>query len=188
MNLWDKLLGRISEKPQETVVGIVGLCVVASVFFVGGAILIRRFTDQKPVKITTPISKAVAVSPYKDLIAAETGGKPPAASLETNLSSKSSSGFEGTAHFDEFNGKLMVSLELKGTKDGDTYPAFVYQGSCDDVGTQLYSLSPVENGRTDNYLIGTLADFKKQFPLSIRIFHLPQQGVEMAACSDLRAS
>lgn len=105
-----------------------------------------------------------------------------------NFIEKNKSGLTGTVTFKEINGKVFIGVILKGAVSPAPQPALIYEGSCEQEksGRTLYSLSPVVKGRTENYLNGSLSNFKKQFPLAVKVHKSTQEINVDVACANLK--
>lgn len=146
---------------------------IASIIF-----LPKKNTNNRPVQ-SNPSPPTANLTP-------DLKQGPIVASMEANLSEKNNSGSSGIVTFNEVNGKVFIGVDLNNTTDKASHPAYVYEGSCEKPENAKYSLSPVVNGKTANYITGTLADFKKQFPLAVRVHKSAQDLKTDIVCADLK--
>lgn len=98
---------------------------------------------------------------------------------EQNLSSQS-----GKAVLKELNGKIMVSLDLKGATV-TPQPAHIHMGACPTVGAVKYPLTNLVNGKSETTLDVTLAQLKADMPLAINVHKSAAQAGVYVACGDL---
>lgn len=172
----------MAEKPQEQIVVIAVLSIVSMILVVGTIILAKPGTKKY---VQTSTDQSVQVSQKDSFNDSELRGTPDSNKLTTDIIGKNDSVSKGRVIFEEVSGKVLVSLELKDMPEKPAYPAFIYEGECSGKGRMLYSLLPVTGGKTENYMNGTISDFKKQFPLSLRVYGSSDNLSEFIACSDL---
>lgn len=176
MKIRDRVSYLFVEKPRYVVILWLGL-----IAFLGVLLVIFVIPSKKP------ISKQPAASNVSDIHKSPLG--PVTDAMQVSFVEKNKSGESGNLTLQEINGKVYLEVALTGNITKEPQPAFVYEGSCDKPDRQLYSLSPVVNGKTANYLTGSLADFKKQFPLALRVHKANQDTKDTkndVACVDLK--
>lgn len=119
---------------------------------------------------------------------------PVVASLQADFKPVNQTNDSGSIIFKEVNGRVYLELDLSGDGAKGPMPTDIYHGTCKDPGMPLFSLSPVVDGKTENYISGTMADFKKKFPLAVHVHNGNKQtaagigkSVVLAdvACADL---
>ena len=108
------------------------------------------------------------------------------ASLSAELKPINNSNITGVTIFKEINGKVFVGVVLENPETDSEYPAYIHFGRCSDSEGPKYSLSPVVNGRTENYITKTMTDFKKELPLSVKIHKPPDESEGYISCADLK--
>lgn len=93
----------------------------------------------------------------------------------------------GTATLEEKNGKVMVKLDLNRIDEiRNPQPAHMHFGSCPGVGSVVYPLNDVVNGKSETVLNTTLEQIRRQLPIAINV-HKSQQEITMyTSCGDLR--
>lgn len=190
MKFWNKVQSQVAEKPQELVFAIVFTSLTIMLIVVG-LVVLNKFDFNKKDTASTPKSEVVSTTPeFKAIKSRESQGATRSGTLTTDLMEKNSSGVSGVVLFVEFTepkDQVFIGLELRGKLEESPYPAYIYKGSCDKPERQLYSLSHVVNGKTENYLTGSLPDFRKQFPLALRVQKLANQDLSNdIACADLK--
>lgn len=177
MRILQRTLVRLIEKPWYIVSAWV-ICIVALVVALG------FFIVMMPSRTTIP--KQPTAQPASDIHKSKLGLVTDA--MQVSLSEKNNSGETGKVTLKEINDKVYLEVVLTGMVTKEPQPAYVYEGSCNKPGAQLYSLSPVINGKTANYLKGSLADFKKQFPVAIRVHKSTQDISNDVVCAELTKS
>lgn len=122
------------------------------------------------------------------------GGGPPqllpgTSRMQIPLASIQGSGINqsGTATLEEKNGKVTVRLDLNRVSEINTpQPAHMHFGSCPGVGSVVYPLNEVVNGKSETVLNTTLEQIRRQLPMAINV-HKSQQEITMyTSCGDLR--
>lgn len=127
---------------------------------------------KQPVATSLPAIYTSALGPVTD-------------AMQVSFVAKNNSGALGNLTLKEIRGKVYLEVTLTGNITNEPQSAFVYEGSCEKPDRQLYSLSPVVNGKTANYLTVSLADFKKEFPVAVIIHKSVQDINSDIACADL---
>lgn len=187
MKIWSKIQNQVAEKPQELIFGIVASLLVTIVVLLGLVVMIRTDFDQEATDQGVPIN--ASPPEFRYINNRDSGAASRVGTLSADMAEKGSSGISGTLLFVEFadpKNQIFIGVELKGQLEkGTAYPAFITEGSCDQPGSQLYSLSPITDGKTENYLRSSLVDFKKQLPLALVVLKSAQEPHIIIACGDL---
>src|SRR5438874_1237344 len=89
--------------------------------------------------------------------------------VEVPLHSQNNSDELGTAVLTEKDGKLMVTVNIKGEPAGASQPAHIHVGACPNPGKIAYPLTSVVNGKSETVVSATLADIKKMLPMAINV-------------------
>ncbi len=187
MKIWNKIRNQVAGKPQELFFAI--LFGWLAIMLVVVCLVILNVVDLKKDTAKPKIPDAAPVSAdFKAITSRDSQGVARIDVLSNGLLEKNASGLTGTVQFVEFvdpKQQVFIGLALKGGQEHAVYPAYIYEGTCDKPERQLYSLSPVTNGKTENYLSASMADFKKLFPLAA-VVHMPGNEAHIiAACADL---
>lgn len=177
--MFKRTFNRIYENPKYVPAGIalgIALVILAVVLIALGYINLSKqgskATPKQPVATNAPAIYTSALGPVTD-------------AMQVTFAEVNNSAELGTFTLKEIRGKVYLEVALTGAITSEPQPAYVYEGSCDEPGRQLYSLSPVVNGKTANYLNVTLADFKKEFPAAVVIHKSVQDINSDIACANL---
>lgn len=100
--------------------------------------------------------------------------------LEQNDSSES-----GTAVLTEKDGKTVVTLTMTGENIAGPQPAHIHIGPCPDVGSIVYPLTNVVNGKSETTLNVTLAKLATQQPLGLNVHKSVPEMKVYVACGNL---
>ena len=113
---------------------------------------------------------------------------PVTAQLQAPFKAVGNSNITGETTFKEINGKVYVAVALSNASDKVQYPAYIYPGTCQDLEIKppKYSLSPVVNGETENYIDKTMAEIKTEFPLTVKILKDAKERDGFVSCADLQ--
>lgn len=187
MKIWNKIRNQVAGKPQELffLILFTWLAIMLTVvcLVVLNVIDLKKDTPKPPVPAVTLIEPE-----FKAITSRDSQGIARVDALSNGLQEKNASGLTGTVQFVEFvdpKQQVFIGLALSGGQEQAVYPAYIYEGTCEKPERQLYSLSPVTNGKTENYLSVSMADFKKQFPLSVVVHKTAHEAHIIAACVDL---
>jgi len=111
---------------------------------------------------------------------------PVTAQAQATFKALNNSNITGETTFKEVNGLVYIAVNLTGASDNVQYPAYVYKGTCQDTNQPKYSLSPVVNGKTENYINKTMAEIKKEFPLSVKVLKDQNPSDGFVSCAQLQ--
>ena len=106
--------------------------------------------------------------------------------ITVGLNSQNSSYESGIATLEEINGKVVVTLNMKGYTDSTAQPAHIHAGMCPNPGSIKYPLSPVINGKSVTTIDTTLANLKSMLPLAINVHKSASQAGIYISCGDIK--
>jgi uncharacterized cupredoxin-like copper-binding protein len=105
--------------------------------------------------------------------------------LVVELSALNNSGQSGKAIFSEDGGKTKVIIDITSGAEGVSQPIHIHKGSCAELGSVLYPLSSVVDGRSETVLDLSLEDIKSQLPLAVNVHKSADALNEFVACGDI---
>jgi len=152
------------------------LFVLAVIFVVGGIYLFggkeaeETISPEQEQGIAQETTKETVPETPQQEIPQQIAPEPGATYHEIYLYAQNDSGWDGIVHFDEQEGKLLITLVLLSTPEGVTQPAHIHSGSCEDLGSVKYPLIfPVDGGTTQTTLDMTLADLLAEAPWAVNV-------------------
>lgn len=107
---------------------------------------------------------------------------------EITLAAIASSTESGTVTLLEQDGKVQVSVKMKGGDPAAIQPMHIHMGACPGIGKVLYPLTDVVNGESQTTLPVSMADLAKQLPLAINVHKSKKEISTYMACGDISAS
>lgn len=156
--------------------------VVLILAFAGYLVYINQFARKpqtQPIPTLQP-TKVMEVSPTSSA----TDSSMMADALTVTLNEQNQSGETGTATLKETNGKVTVTLTMKGAPSG-AQPSHIHVGSCKNLGAVKYPLNPVVNGKSETTVNVTLAQLKTSLPFAINVHKSADEAQVYVACGDL---
>lgn len=90
----------------------------------------------------------------------------------------------GTATLVEEDGTVKVTLNIAPTEGAQ--PAHIHVGSCPEPGKVLYSLTDVEDGKSETTINTTIAELDEQLPLAINVHKSAEEMSMYTSCGDLK--
>lgn len=115
------------------------------------------------------------------------GGQPNYGPGTIALNSMHGSGESGYAKITEINGQAIVDIFLNGTKsDTPSRPAAFYKGSCKNLGSEKYTMTPVDGGSSETLLGGTLDRLRAELPYALVIQASSNDLSSVVACGDIK--
>ncbi|HVF69821.1 MAG TPA: hypothetical protein VNA13_04645 [Xanthomonadales bacterium] len=163
---------------RRKIILICGLILIALVMLF--VILVPFKKNNFLTNKTSPTSTPVPTYVDKSL------GGTVVAQTESSFKDIANSKVTGRTTFKEVDGNVFVTVVLTNVSKDAEYPAYIHKGTCREEGDIKYSLSPVVDGKTENYISGTLEQFKKDFPLSVKIHKPAYERDGFVTCADLK--
>jgi len=154
---------------------------------IAAVMLITIFSPKKPTTVTAP--PVSTQSTTNSEISLPTGSVygPVTAQVRASFNKVGNSNITGETTFTEVDGKVYVAVALANASTKIKYPAFIYSGTCQDTTKPIkYSLSPVVKGKTENYIAKTMAEIKKELPLSVKILKDSNKDSGFVSCAELQ--
>lgn len=85
------------------------------------------------------------------------------------LNEQGGSGQSGLATFEVKNDVIAVRIRLVGFVPDVTQPAHIHKGTCEEVGEDIFYITPVVNGQTDTNIISDWDELAASFPLVLNV-------------------
>lgn len=105
--------------------------------------------------------------------------------VTVTLSEQNTSGESGTARLEEVDGKVLVTISVKGQPAGSVQPAHIHLGACPTPGAVVHPLTSLQNSTSVTTLDTTLAALKAKLPLAINLHKSAAQSQVYIACGDI---
>ncbi len=108
------------------------------------------------------------------------------ARVNVTLAEVAKSGESGAAVLENVDGKLKITITVSNTPAGVAQPAFVYAGSCANLGEAKYTLANVVGGTSETVLdTKTVEQMLTGLPLAISIQKSEKDVKKSIACGDI---
>ncbi len=167
------------------------IVVLASIFFIGLIIFSNTLAQkgqQETAMKTAKEEAAVQAEEAKMLREKRQKEELLAKQIKITLKEENNSGESGMVLLKERDGKTDVSITIVGSASAEKQPAHIHEGSCPDVGSVLFPLSTVENGKSETSISATIDELKKELPLAINIHASVKNSALYVACGNFPAS
>ncbi len=105
--------------------------------------------------------------------------------LTVTLSEQNDSGQSGSATLTQDGGDVTVTLTTTGFTEGVSQPAHIHSGTCEELGSALYSLENVENGSSETVLEISLGEILANLPLAVNVHKSADESDVYTACGDM---
>ncbi|SRR5258708_7031736 len=106
--------------------------------------------------------------------------------MTINMISQGNSGESGVATLQEINGKVKITLSLKGFSDGVPQPAHIHLGNCTTLQNIIkFPLTTVINGQSITMLDASLDQLKTLEPIAIHIHKSVAQPSMYSSCGNI---
>jgi hypothetical protein len=144
---------------------IIGIIILITAFWIRNMVAIRNSRIMPAARLSIPLPKEVSFA----------------------LDEENNSGESGTAIIKEKNGKITVTIALKGFSKDISQPAHIHIGECSQVGSIKYTLAPVVNGKSITTLNITLIKLRQLVPLVINIHKSDIDAANFTSCGSIQA-
>jgi hypothetical protein len=157
-----------------------------------GSIVFFIFSSSKPeIKsqipfMASPKSSATTTatsSLLSDIKVADIKIKQPPTPLSVELFAPKQKTASGYVRFSEVTGKILI--QLKSDSPADT-SAFIFSGACTGNGKILYPLVSLKEGQSQTIWEINMEQFKKQLPLSVKVYEDLKNLKTYSRCADLK--
>ncbi len=105
--------------------------------------------------------------------------------VTVKLLEQNTSGESGTALLEEIDGKVEVTVSVKGQPARSTQPAHIHLGSCPTPGAVEYPLTSLQNGTSLTRLDVTMVELKAKLPLAINLHKSADETEVYISCGDI---
>jgi hypothetical protein len=114
---------------------------------------------------------------------------PSAPEFTVDIHSVGPSGFTGTVTFKDIAGTVAILLKVDGMSEdeeneGGIVPAELRYGTCTDLGSLAYAMSPPDAGASETDLSINLKEFNTQKPMAVVLYRSLQDHT-VIACGDI---
>lgn len=82
--------------------------------------------------------------------------------------------------------QTLINIDLPGAKKEIYYPAFVYSGSCSNLGKTIQPLTRVIKNESSTAVDEVYSDFMAQKPMVIAVSELGENSITTVSCVDLK--
>ena len=156
--------------PKSLLFVLAVILVVGGIYLFGGKEAEETISpEQEQGTIQETAQETVPETPQQE-IPLQVAPEPGATYHEIFLYAQNDSDLDGIVHFDEQEGKLLITLVLLSAPEGVTQPAHIHSGLCEDLGNIKYPLTfPMDGGSTQTTLDMTLADLLAEAPWAVNV-------------------
>jgi hypothetical protein len=106
--------------------------------------------------------------------------------ITASLDSMNSSGETGTVTIENVAGLAAILINLNNSPDEVLQPSKIYKGSCENTGSLMYTLTTPDAGQSETDLNITLAQFRKEMPMTLKIFNSIDANSPIALCGNIK--
>lgn len=101
------------------------------------------------------------------------------------LSEENASGETGKVNIKDIDGKVRLSLEMRGYPEDTLQLARIISGKCSSPSQIKYELVTINNGRSETTLDVSWEELKSELPLSIVVYKAPTEMGSTSSCGNL---